>query len=59
MRAFVTMIVTVVAPSEALGSGVFGLSFVGMAAAGHIEDAKTMLSVFWLDRLVSQGDVIL
>ena len=22
-----------------------------------IEDAKTMLSVFWLDRLVSQGEV--
>ena len=32
---------------------------VAMAAAGRIEDAKTMLSVFWLDRLVSRGDVTL
>ena len=32
---------------------------VAMAASGRIEDAKTMLSVFWLDRLVSRGEVTL
>ena len=30
---------------------------VAMAASGRIEDAKTILSVFWLERLISQGDI--
>jgi ADP-ribose pyrophosphatase len=30
---------------------------LAMASSGRLEDAKTMLSVFWLDRLIRQGDV--